>query len=482
MLDVTRNESYSTSVIVSNKSVPSGATGTAYAAAYSTATNQVSGGLISPTPTYDANGNQLTSTPATLTWNALAQPISVSGTTATYDALGRMVEKGSGGAFTQFVYRPSGAQLAVYSGSLVKGTIPLPGGSTAVYNASGVNFIRHKDWLGSSRLATTWAHAVYSKEAYAPFGETYNEAGTPDRSFTGQDQNVVNGSGGTGVYDFLFRKYDPSAGRWLSPDPYGWNAVDQTAPQSMNRYAYAMNNPLALTDPYGLDDCGADTGTVSVEDCDSNDGYSNEGGSDDAYGGDDGGWVGVGESDDPIPVFVIYGFDCAYENCGLNVVTIVVNQTYCTMNPLSPSCLSPNGPGLTLCTTGNCFPSTGGSGGGGGGTPKQIQCAGQALKKNWAQTGLDSLGLIPGESTIVKAAQIVGAVVSGGIAASKADTKGVGLSGAGFILTVLDAEKVPIGKNLAEAVPVLGIGVSAIAVGNDILGSEAYKACMNGAG
>ena len=149
MLDVTRNESYSTSVIVSNKSVPSGATGTAYAAAYSTATNQVSGGLISPTPTYDANGNQLTSTPATLTWNALAQPISVSGTTATYDALGRMVEKGSGGAFTQFVYRPSGAQLAVYSGSLVKGTIPLPGGSTAVYNASGVNFIRHKDfkWL-----------------------------------------------------------------------------------------------------------------------------------------------------------------------------------------------------------------------------------------------------------------------------------------------------------------------------------------------
>jgi hypothetical protein len=38
-----------------------------------------------------------------------------------------------------------------------KGTIPLPGGSTAVYNASGVNFIRHKDWLGSSRLATTWA-------------------------------------------------------------------------------------------------------------------------------------------------------------------------------------------------------------------------------------------------------------------------------------------------------------------------------------
>jgi RHS repeat-associated protein len=115
-----------------------------------------------------------------------------------------------------------------------------------------LNYIRHTDWLGSSRLATTWAHAVYSKEAYAPFGETYNEAGTPGRSFTGQDQDVATGPGGAGVYDFLFRKYDPSAGRWLSPDPYGWGAVDQTAPQSLNRYAYVMNNPMNAVDPLGL--------------------------------------------------------------------------------------------------------------------------------------------------------------------------------------------------------------------------------------
>ncbi len=115
-----------------------------------------------------------------------------------------------------------------------------------------MNFIRHKDWLGSSRLATTWAHAVYSKEAYAPFGETYNEAGTADRSFTGQDQDVVTGSGGTGVYDFLFRKYDPSAGRWLSPDPAGWGAVDLTNPQSLNRSIYLMNQAMSGVDPTGL--------------------------------------------------------------------------------------------------------------------------------------------------------------------------------------------------------------------------------------
>jgi hypothetical protein len=59
-------------------------------------------------------------------------------------------------------------------------------------------YIRHLDWLGSARLATTWAHTVQSKVAYAPFGETYNEAGASsnDRSFTGQEQDTVTGNAG----------------------------------------------------------------------------------------------------------------------------------------------------------------------------------------------------------------------------------------------------------------------------------------------
>ncbi|MGA3080001.1 MAG: RHS repeat-associated core domain-containing protein [Terracidiphilus sp.] len=147
---------------------------------------------------------------------------------------------------------------------MIKATIPLPGGETAVYNSTGLNFIRHTDWLGSSRLATTWAHAVYSKEAYAPFGETYNEAGTADRSFTGQDQDTVTGPNAQGVYDFLFRKYDPAAGRWLSPDPSGWKAVNQAYPQSLNRYAYVQNDPMSLTDPNGLE-CVWDDGSFDSE-------------------------------------------------------------------------------------------------------------------------------------------------------------------------------------------------------------------------
>jgi uncharacterized protein RhaS with RHS repeats len=38
-------------------------------------------------------------------------------------------------------------------------------------------------------------------------------------------------------------------GRWLTPDPLGG---DLTNPQSLNRYAYALNNPTTLIDPLGL--------------------------------------------------------------------------------------------------------------------------------------------------------------------------------------------------------------------------------------
>ncbi|HET7212008.1 MAG TPA: RHS repeat-associated core domain-containing protein [Terriglobia bacterium] len=43
-------------------------------------------------------------------------------------------------------------------------------------------------------------------------------------------------------------------GRWFTPDPLGG---DITNPQSLNRYAYVLNNPATLTDPSGLGPCDA---------------------------------------------------------------------------------------------------------------------------------------------------------------------------------------------------------------------------------
>ena len=54
------------------------------------------------------------------------------------------------------------------------------------------------------------------------------------------------------MYDFLFRQQSSSQGRWLAPDPAGLAAVDITNPQTWNRYAYVMNDPVDNYDPLGL--------------------------------------------------------------------------------------------------------------------------------------------------------------------------------------------------------------------------------------
>jgi RHS repeat-associated protein len=159
-----------------------------------------------------------------------------------------MVEQNRSGTYTQIVYSPGGAKLALMGGqTLQTAFVPLPGQATAVYTSSGLDHYRHSDWLGSARLTSSPSRAVLSTTAYAPFGEPYAQSGTADLSFTGQNQDTVSGD-----YDFLYREYS-TQGRWPSPDPAGLAAADPTNPQSWNRYAYVLNNPLALVDPQGLD-------------------------------------------------------------------------------------------------------------------------------------------------------------------------------------------------------------------------------------
>jgi RHS repeat-associated protein len=148
-------------------------------------------------------------------------------------------------------------KTAIMNGQALKSTglsdagpvfIPLPGGETAIYNSSGtLADYRHADWLGSSRLTTTTSRTVYSSTAYAPTGEQYSTSGSADASFTGQNSDT-----NSGLYDFTFREYSPSQGRWVSPDPAGVAVSDPTNPQSWNRYAYVQNQQMTYVDPTGL--------------------------------------------------------------------------------------------------------------------------------------------------------------------------------------------------------------------------------------
>jgi RHS repeat-associated protein len=80
--------------------------------------------------------------------------------------------------------------------------------------------------------------------------------------FAGMERDTETGNDHT-----WFRGYEQNLGRWMSPDLLGG---DITNPQSLNRYAYALNNPTTLIDPVGLqspgDNCSSKTG-ASLIDC-----------------------------------------------------------------------------------------------------------------------------------------------------------------------------------------------------------------------
>ena len=236
-----------------SKTVLSGSAGTSFLPTYQASpsiTNRIASLPGGVTPTYDANGNSLNDSFHQFTWDAENRPVSVNGTavTLTYDAIGRMVEQARGTSYTQIVYSPLGSKLAKMNGATLQtGYVPLTSGASAVYTSSGLAYYRHPDHLGSSRLASTPTQTLYSDTAYSAFGEPYAQSGTADPSFTAQDQDTT-----SGVYDFLYRKYDPGQSRWISPDASGLAAVNSAFPQSWNCYVYVLNDPLRLFDSTGL--------------------------------------------------------------------------------------------------------------------------------------------------------------------------------------------------------------------------------------
>ncbi len=66
--------------------------------------------------------------------------------------------------------------------------------------------------------------------------------------FTGKPVSTT-----TGLYYYYQRWYDPSIGRFISPDPKHGKLPN---PQSLNLYIYVLDAPTSLTDPSGLDSCG----------------------------------------------------------------------------------------------------------------------------------------------------------------------------------------------------------------------------------
>jgi len=114
---------------------------------------------------------------------------------------------------------------------------------------SGQVVYYHGDHLGGTNIVTNNNGVVKELCEYLPFGgfarhEKYgNSAEVAHFYFTGKQLDEK-----TGLYYYGARYYDPTVGKFLTPDTL---IQDPYNPQSLNRYSYCGNNPVNRIDPDG---------------------------------------------------------------------------------------------------------------------------------------------------------------------------------------------------------------------------------------
>ena len=122
----------------------------------------------------------------------------------------------------------------------------------------GQNSLLHfylDDPLGSRRVQTDYAGVVEKTCQSLPFGDGETCLTTPtEHLFTGKERDTESGNDYFGA-----RYYSSALGRFMTPD---WSAKVEPVPyaklddpQSLNLYAYVLNNPLALVDLDGHVSC-----------------------------------------------------------------------------------------------------------------------------------------------------------------------------------------------------------------------------------
>ncbi len=167
----------------------------------------------------------------------------------TYDAFGRRLSKKGDGSLTLYLWDGENEIGAVDQAGCLTALRVLGNGLGAEIGAAVALEIEGKvyaplhDIRGSvCCLVDCETHQAAEWYRYTAFGEVtrYGESTGNPWGFSSKRLDEE-----TGLIYFGKRYYLPSIGRWISQDPLG-------TPESFNRYAYALNQPLSRIDPQGL--------------------------------------------------------------------------------------------------------------------------------------------------------------------------------------------------------------------------------------
>ena len=146
------------------------------------------------------------------------------------------------------------AMVGLPYGLFVSSVIAAPSVSETIY-------YYHNDHLGTPQVLTDDNAQVVWKADYKPFGEVDIVVETVENNFRFPGQYFDKE---TGLHYNYFRDYHPGIGRFLTPDPSHSIQAEGTgipylvlfslnSPQELNNYPYGQNNPVKLTDPFGLE-------------------------------------------------------------------------------------------------------------------------------------------------------------------------------------------------------------------------------------
>jgi RHS repeat-associated protein len=163
-----------------------------------------------------------------------------------YDVYGTRVLQKKGDRRT-LTFGRSFASTAVTGAATSQFAVPGPFGIAAVVvqessGATTTEFV-HSDIRGATELVTT-ADGKVLRSPFSAFGRTVT-APYKQRLLGFAGHPAVDE---LGLVNMGARLYVPGLARFASPDPY----VAVPGGAGLNRYAYALNDPLWLTDPFGL--------------------------------------------------------------------------------------------------------------------------------------------------------------------------------------------------------------------------------------